>query len=165
MSNYSICSWCKEGFKSHRFEKRGYFKNIYTGEYRSYQFHSMKCLHQFLSSGSYVEVNSHGETKQEENSRIKRIINRENKEKILQYGSLENYEKHQRLLQQEKIKKEENIKIITNVVLPIIFIILLFTVLNDISWFSVIILGGSLLLDTKFGLILLSIYSLFVILF
>jgi hypothetical protein len=165
MGNYNICSWCREGFKSHRVEKQGHFKNIYTGEYKFYQFHSMKCLHQFLGSGSHVEVNNQGETKQEENSRIKRTINRENKEKISQYGSLENYEKYQKLLQQEKTKREENIKIITNVVLPIIFIILLFTTLNDISWFSAIILGGALIMDTKFGFVLLMIYSLFYFLF
>lgn len=165
MGNYNICSWCREGFKSHRVEKQGYFKNIYTDEYKFYQFHSMKCLHQFLSSGSYVEVNNKGETEEEEYRRIKRIINRENKEKILQYGSLENYEKHQKVLQQRKLKKEKNIKTIVNVVLPMIFIILLFTVLNDISWFSVIILGGSFIMDTKFGLFVLTIYTLFYFLF
>ena len=165
MGNYNICSWCKEGFKSHRVEKQGHFKNIYTGEYRFYQFHSMKCLHQFLSLGSYVEVNNNGETKQEENSRIKRTINRENKERILKYGSLENYEKQQKFLQQQKIKRDKNVKIFKNIILPIICILFCFTILKDISWFLAFIFGFIILTDKWVGVTLLTVFSLFLLFF
>lgn len=159
MASYDYCSWCKTPFKSHRAEVQNYYKNINTGRYGLYRFHSMKCYHQFIDSGSYVVVNSRGETGEEAGERLKRENEVWERNVVKEYGSMKNYRNHQRYLQQKQINKEKNIKTFVNVILPIIFIILFLTVLDDISWLAVIILGGALLMDTRIGLIALTIYT------
>ena len=92
MASYDYCSWCKTPFKSHRAEVQNYYKNINTGRYGLYRFHSMKCYHQFIDSGSYVVVNSRGETGEEAGERLKRENEVWERNVVKEYGSMKTIE-------------------------------------------------------------------------